>query len=145
MGFLPALVVVAGVVALAAVLGLSIRVRQGRDRRGDGSVFRAGDLPGLDALARGATLVQFSTEFCARCPATRRFLRRIVAERDGVGYVGVDLTRDPELSRRLQILQTPTVFILDPRGKLVSRFGGAPRPDEFFGVLDRLVPAPAQA
>jgi len=135
--------VTVGVVVLAAVLGIVWRARTGRARAVDGArTFAAGSLPGLDALAPGATLVQFSTEYCSTCPATRRFLGRVAKERGGVVHLDVDLTHRPELARELGILQTPTVFVLDAAGALVSRIGGAPRRDELAAVLDRLVPLP---
>ncbi len=104
--------------------------------------FAPGSLPGLDALAPGATLVQFSTEYCARCPATFRLLSQLAQERTGVARLEVDLTSDPELARRLGILQTPTVFVLDGGGRLVARTGGSPRRGDLVAVLNSLVPSP---
>ncbi len=137
-----AIVIAAAVVAVAAILGAVWKATTGRRRAGDGSAFAPGDLPGLDTLATGATLVQFSTEYCATCPATRRFLTNVAGEREAVAYLDVDLTRRPELAKQLHILQTPTVFVLDRTGRLASRFGGAPRRDELAAVLDTLIPAP---
>jgi len=137
-----AVLVTLGVVALAAAIGLVWRARQGRRRTGDGSSFARGELPGLDDFAPGATLVQFSTEYCATCPGTRRYLQQVAGERGGVEYHDVDLTHRPELAKRLHILQTPTVFVLDRGGRLVSRFGGAPRRPELTAVLDALDPVP---
>lgn len=134
--------VTGAVVALAAVLGLIWRRTTGRRRRGDGQRFAPGELPGLDAFADGATLVQFSTEYCAICPATRRFLEQVAAERGGVRHHEIDLTHDAELARRLRILQTPTVFVLDQDGRLTARFGGAPRRDELYDALEPLAPEP---
>mgnify|MGYP001059181302 FL=1 len=137
-----AVIVVAGVVLLAAILGAVWRATSGRARKADGESFAPGELPGLAGFAPGATLVQFSTEFCATCPGTRRYLQQVAGERGGVVHHDVDLTHRPELAKRLRILQPPTVFVLDRGGRLVSRFGGAPRRDELAAVLDRLVPAP---
>ena len=134
--------VTCAVVALAAALGVVWRARNGRGRSGAAQSFVPGSLPGLDALAPGATLVQFSTEYCASCPATRRHLGRIARERGGVEHLDVDLTSRPELASALRILQTPTVFVLDGAGRLVRRFGGAPRREELTAVLDELVPLP---
>ena len=137
-----AIAIAGGVVLLAAVLGLLWKRSNGRARTSDGERFGVGDLPGLDELATGATLVQFSTEFCATCPGTRRYLQQMAGERGGVAHVDVDLTHRPELAKRLHILQTPTVFVLDRNGRLDTRFGGAPRRDELIAVLDRLDPNP---
>ncbi len=135
--------IVVGVIVLAAIVGVVWKTTTGRARTAKSeTAFRPGELPGLDAFASGATLVQFSTEYCATCPSTRRFLQRVAAERGHVVHHDVDLTNDPELAKRLHILQTPTVFVLDPAGRLVTRFGGAPRRDELSAVLDTLVPVP---
>jgi len=134
--------VTGAVIALAAVLGLLWRSRRGRGREVAGQAFAIGSLPGLAELAPGATLVQFSTEYCASCPATRRHLDRIARERDGVRHLDIDLTERPELASELRILQTPTVFVLDGAGRLIRRFGGAPRREELAAVLDDLVPLP---
>lgn len=137
-----ALGITGAVVALAAVVGALWRVTTGRRRTGDGTVFGPQDLPGLEQLGDGATLVQFSTEYCAICPATRRFLQQVAAERGGVRHHEIDLTNDPQLANQLKILQTPTVFVLDRDGRLTARFGGAPRRDELYQALDPLVPEP---
>lgn len=143
MNALTAVLITVGVIAVAAALGVILRSSQGRRRASDGSVFHPGDLPGLHEVASGATLVQFSTQFCTTCPSTRRLLKKLTQERDGLGYVDVDLTGDRDLATRLHILQTPTVFVLDPTGRLVTRFGGAPRLAELRSVLDDLLtPSP---
>lgn len=126
------------VVAAAGALGLLLRASRGRRRRGDAGVLAPGDLPGFDALAPTGTLVQFSTEFCSSCPGTRRLLSREAARREGVDYLDVDLTRDPDLAGRLRILQTPTVFVLDRKGRMTTRFGGPPRLADLRAALDEL-------
>ena len=132
-----------GVIVLAGALGLIWKATTGRARTArEGTAYTAGDLPGLDLLGDYATLVQFSTEYCATCPATRRLLGETAAARTGVNYLDVDLTHNGELAKRLHILQTPTVFVLDRGGRLVSRFGGAPRRGDLAGLLDTLIPTP---
>ena len=126
---------------LASLVGSAVRAREGRRRAADGSEFRPGALPGLDALGASGTLVQFSTQLCARCPGTRRVLQQLAAEREGVRYLDVDLTDDVDLAARLHILQTPTVFVLDPAGRLAARYGGPPRRDQLVAEIDRLAPA----
>ncbi|GAA0995801.1 TlpA family protein disulfide reductase [Subtercola frigoramans] len=75
-----------------------------------------------------ATLLQFSTEFCSTCPATRRRLGLLAEQYDDVHHVDVDLTHRGDLANRFRILQTPTTFILDRHGRITARIGGAPRP-----------------
>ena len=129
-----------GLVALATVLGLVWRSAQGRVRHTDGrTVVRASDLPGVTRLARGATLLQFSTEVCAPCRATRVVLGDVASGRTDVEHVDLDLTHRPDLASRFNILQTPTTFILDRRGVVRARIGGAPRRDALTLELDRIL------
>ncbi len=80
-----------------------------------------------DALGAAATLVQFSTAYCSRCPSTARQLAAIAADYAGVRHVEVDLTGRPDLADRFHVLQTPTTLILDARGAATARIGGVPR------------------
>ena len=132
----------AGLVALATVLGVLWRSAQGRVRRADGhTVVRASDLPGVSRLARGATLLQFSTEVCAPCRATRVVLGDVASGRADVEHVDLDLTHRPDLASRFNILQTPTTFILDRKGVVRARIGGAPRRDALTLELDKILEA----
>lgn len=144
----PLLVVVAvfALVALATVVGLVQRAASGRVRhsrsvahRGDSRAVRAHDLPGVARLGAGATLVQFSTEVCSPCKATHRLLDLLANDIDGVAHVDLDVTHRPELASRYRVLQTPTTLILDRRGIVRARIGGAPRPAELRAELDRVL------
>ena len=73
-----------------------------------------------------ATLVQFSSAFCAPCRATRRVLGGIPGMVLGVTHVEVDAEHHLELVRRLGILRTPTTLVLGPDGHEVSRASGVP-------------------
>ncbi|WP_345752866.1 TlpA family protein disulfide reductase [Microbacterium rhizophilus] len=136
-----ALVVLGAVVLVAVVLGIVVRRREGRVRETASEQLATPAALEVDAAAFGesATLVQFSTEYCTRCPATRRVLGGIAADRDGVTHVDVDLTHRPDLTRRFGVLQTPTTLIVDATGAVRARIGGAPRPDDVTRELDRLL------
>lgn len=73
------------------------------------------------------TLLQFSTAFCAPCRATRTLLHRVAGEVDGVRHVEVDAESHLDAVRRLHILRTPTVLVLDSAHRIVGRASGAPR------------------
>jgi thiol-disulfide isomerase/thioredoxin len=77
-------------------------------------------------LGERATLLQFSSAFCAPCRATRRVLADVARVVPGVRHVEVDAEHHLELVRRLGILRTPTTLVLDPQGREVSRASGAP-------------------
>ena len=82
-----AVAVLAGVLALATVLGLLLRSRTGRAKpsttSADGTASTVADLAPPTAFGTRATLVQFSTPTCARCPATRRQLDAVTAAHPG--------------------------------------------------------------
>ena len=75
-------------------------------------------------LGATATLVQLSSPGCATCPQVRRVLAALAAERPGVVHVEIDATRRIDLARRLNVLRTPTVLVLGPRGELRTRTSG---------------------
>ncbi|MFC5859187.1 hypothetical protein [Agromyces flavus] len=103
MDVLAALVAGVGLPLAALAAGFAWKSRDGRVRRVTGeppstaSVARrdAADLGlGGDRLGAEATLVQFSTEFCSRCPSTAKALEDLARGYEGVRHVEVDLTRD---------------------------------------------------
>lgn len=128
-------------VFVAAVCGLGVVMhrRSGRVRQADTATpdVSPATLAGR-ALGERATLVQFSTEFCTRCPQVRRKLSAIADARDGVVHVDVDLTNDPVSAKRFHVLQTPTVLVVDAAGVVRARIGGVPRPGSVEGELDAL-------
>lgn len=135
-------VVIAALVALATALGLVWKHSQGRITRADGApTVRAADLPRGIRLARGATLLQFSTEVCAPCRPTRAMLGEIAAGHSDVSHVDLDITHRPDLASRFNILQTPTTLIVDRRGVVRARIGGAPRRDSLSTELTRILEA----
>lgn len=90
-------------------------------------------------LGEKATLLQFSTAFCAPCRATRRVLDDIAAVVPGVVHVELDAELHLELVRELGILRTPTTLILGPGGREITRASGAPRKEQVLGALAALV------
>ncbi|MGW9351307.1 Thiol-disulfide isomerase or thioredoxin [Nocardiopsis flavescens] len=159
--------VLAATLAAATVLGLLWRRAQGRfrapgrsaapaagaaaggDTREEGSttvadtadgsvVLDAGDLG--SALGERATLVQFSSAFCQPCRATRRVLEEVSGMVDGVAHVEIDAEAHLGLVRRLDILRTPTVLVLDSRGAVVRRASGQPRTADVIAAIGAAVP-----
>lgn len=140
----PALVPIALALLVAGTtaIGMLWRSRQGRVSRADGSTLvRVRDIPGIRRFASGATLLQFSTEVCAPCAVTRRLLDTVASERPNVTHVDLDLTHRPDLASRFRIMQTPTTLILDRKGVVRARIGGAPRRDALSAELDRILVA----
>ncbi|MEW2074724.1 thioredoxin family protein [Streptomyces sp. NPDC012403] len=90
-------------------------------------------------LGERATLVQFSSAFCAPCRATRRVLAEVAALVPGVAHVEIDAEAHLELVRRLEIVKTPTVLVLDAAGRVVRRATGQPRRADVIAALGEAV------
>lgn len=136
--------VLVGVLALATVLGLLLRHRTGRARSAGSAASTRQNADGLALdtdYGTAATFVQFSTPTCARCPATRRQLASVADQHEGVRRIEIDLAEHPELARRFDVMQTPTVLLLDADRSVHTRFGGPPRPPELTAALDAVLTA----
>jgi thiol-disulfide isomerase/thioredoxin len=137
---LTSIVVLLVLVVLTTGAGLVWRSRNGQVRElPDGALLTASDL-GI-ALGERATLVHFSPAFCQPCRAARVTLGEVSAMVDGVSHVEIDAESHLDLVRRLDIMRTPTVFILDASGRVVQRASGAPRKADVLAALGRAVPA----
>jgi thiol-disulfide isomerase/thioredoxin len=90
-------------------------------------------------LGERATLLQFSSAFCAPCRATRRTLAEIEPMVEGVRHVELDAEAHLDLVRRLDILRTPTVLVLDATGAIVTRASGQPRKADVIAALGAAV------
>jgi thiol-disulfide isomerase/thioredoxin len=86
-------------------------------------------------LGERATLVQFSSAFCAPCRATRRVLSDVAGVVPGVVHHEIDAEHELELVRRVGIVRTPTTVVLDGRGVEVARAAGAPTRDQVLAQL----------
>lgn len=84
-----------------------------------------------------ATLVQFSSAFCAPCRATRRILTDVAEVTPGVVHLEVDAERHLDLVRTLGVLRTPTTLVLDAVGHEITRAAGAPRKEQVLDALAR--------
>ena len=128
------------VLAAASTFGVLQRRRSGRVRvraRDEGSRLAAEEL-GAE-LGERATLVQFSSAFCAPCRATRRVLAEVAGMVPGVAHVEIDAEDNLALVRRLDILRTPTVLVLDAGGRVVRRATGQPRKADVIAALGEAV------
>lgn len=91
-------------------------------------------------LGERATLLQFSSAFCAPCRATRRVLSEVAELVPGVAHVEVDAEHHLEAVRRLGVLRTPTTLVLGPDGAEVTRAAGAPRKEQVLSALAAVDP-----
>ncbi|MFJ3234992.1 TlpA family protein disulfide reductase [Streptomyces sp. NPDC086787] len=90
-------------------------------------------------LGERATLVQFSSAFCAPCRATRRVLGEVADMVPGVAHVEIDAEAHLDLVRALEVRGTPTVLVLDADGRVVRRAAGQPRKADVIAALGEAV------
>ena len=154
MSVIDSLIVLVVVLVAASAAGFGLRARQGRFRpqrprstslsegtgRGDSVPQPASNnaLTSADLgapLGERATLVQFSTEFCTYCGPTRDLLAEVASERDGVAFVEIDAADRMDLTRRLRVMSTPTVLVLDADGAIERRSSGLPRKSDLHAEV----------
>ncbi|MEV0394279.1 TlpA family protein disulfide reductase [Polymorphospora rubra] len=91
------------------------------------------------AAGTPATLLQFSSAFCAPCRATRRVLAEVAGMLDGVRHVEVDAESHLDAVRALDIWRTPTVLVVDGQGRIVQRAAGVPAKAQVIAALAPLL------
>jgi thiol-disulfide isomerase/thioredoxin len=154
-----------GVIALIAALAVAVvtglvwqrtngRMRSTTARRGPAAAAPAPQAAGASATEPGplitgadlglplgnrATLVQFSTAFCAPCRATRQILAEVAGMTEGVAHVEIDAESHLDLVRRLDVRRTPTVLVVGPDGRITKRASGQPRKADVIAALGDVV------
>jgi thiol-disulfide isomerase/thioredoxin len=107
---------------------------------GEQGIVLTGDQLG-HALGERATLVQFSSAFCAPCRATRRILADVAGMTEGVSHIEIDAESRLDLVRQLNVLRTPTVLVLAGDGRVVRRASGQPRKPDVIAAIGLAVDA----
>jgi thiol-disulfide isomerase/thioredoxin len=134
------LLVAAVVLGLATAFGFARRARDGRPRSVPEAnaagypLDRLGVLPGTPA-----TLVQFSSAFCAPCRTARLVCADVAATVDGVRHVEVDAGSHLDAVRALDIRRTPTVLVVDGSGRVVRRAVGVPTRAHVLAAVSEVV------
>jgi thiol-disulfide isomerase/thioredoxin len=155
----PGLVVLAVALAIALISGVVWRHLNGRMRGPRAARLEIDNREGVEltgeahasnvltsgqlghALGERATLVQFSSAFCAPCRATRRILADVAGMTEGVAHVEIDAESRMDLVRDLGVLRTPTVLVLAGDGRVVRRASGQPRKPDVIAAIGLAVGA----
>lgn len=90
-------------------------------------------------LGERATLLQFSSAFCAPCRATRVILADAASRAEGVAHIEIDAQARMDLVRALGVLRTPTFFVLAADGSVTARASGQPRRADVLAALGRVL------
>ena len=88
-----------------------------------------------EALGSRATMVQFSSAFCAPCRATHALLSQMVIPMDDVKHIHIDAESHLELVRQLDIRSTPTTIFVNKDGIEVGRAAGTPKREQVLAAL----------
>lgn len=129
MNLLDAILILTALLAVTIGVGAYLRWAQNRPRHHNPAEVIDPLRFGASELGERATLLQFSTELCSRCPGVHRTLNAIAQDKEGVVHFDVDLTHRPDIAKHFHVLQTPTTLILDSHGVIQTRFGGSPGRD----------------
>ncbi|MEO6605362.1 MAG: thioredoxin family protein [Aeromicrobium sp.] len=127
--------ILAVAVLLTALVAWALSIKNGRFAAKPDGEWLGADVLG-SRLGERATLVQFSSAFCAPCRATRVLLTDIADKTPGVVTIDIDAEERLELTRKLNILRTPTVLVLDSKGRVTRRASGLPRREQVLAALD---------
>ncbi len=126
------IILVLALLAVATAAGLLWKTKTGRSKQvSSGEVI---DLAEIAAVKDGkpvtkfgkrVTFLQFSSEFCTQCRQTARLFDELEQVHSDVLHIEVDITNRLDLASKFKILQTPTTLVLDAKGRVTSRIGGA--------------------
>jgi thiol-disulfide isomerase/thioredoxin len=153
------LLLVLGLVVVVSLLGWLWQRRDGRVRvtaagvgdevpsHGDAPAFDDAQVASvgldLDGVRAGAVLLTSPT--CAPCATVKRILGELSEVRDDVRWVAVDASEHLDLARDHHVMRVPTLFVLDPEGRILARTSGVPARTELERVIDRQEPARSRA
>jgi thiol-disulfide isomerase/thioredoxin len=123
---------VLGLLALAIAAGLIWRARTGKAKKISGGeqinlaeIGAIKDGQPVTKFGQKVTFLQFSSEFCAACRQTAKLYSELESVHPEILHIEVDITNRTDLANKFNILQTPTTLVLDSRGRVTSRIGGA--------------------
>ncbi len=130
--YLPLLIVL----VIASAYGFWWKKREGaiRTKKAVPGNRLSAEILGED-LGTRATMVQFSSAFCAPCRATHALLSQMVISMDDVKHIHIDAESHLELVRQLDIRSTPTTLFLNREGIEVGRAAGTPKRDQVIAAL----------
>lgn len=126
------LALVLGLLALGIITGLIWRLRTGKAKSvKSGEMINLAEIGAVKngipvtSFGKKVTFLQFSSEFCTACRQTARLYSELEKVHPEILHIEVDITNRVDLANKFNILQTPTTLVLDSRGRVTSRIGGA--------------------
>lgn len=135
---LRALLVTVGIVVLT-LAGRWWQARDGRVQPGeDDDALARNHLDALGLHLRGASsgAVLLGSPTCAPCVQLKRILGELASERDGFRWVYADAADHLALADEHRVMRVPTLFVVDPEGRILARTSGVPNGEDLRRVLD---------
>jgi thiol-disulfide isomerase/thioredoxin len=124
--------IVLGLLALGVAAGLIWQARRGKAKKvSSGEQINLSEIGAMKngqpvtKFGQKVTFLQFSSEFCTACRQTAKLYSELEQVHPEILHIEVDITNRIDLANKFNILQTPTTLVLDSRGRVTSRIGGA--------------------
>lgn len=131
------------VVALIGAVILAGRWWQSRDGevkdvRDDDGRFDPDQLAavGIAAERTGPVALLMGSPSCAPCKTVKRVLGEVAADRPDFSWVDVDAGDHLGIAEDHHVLRVPTLFVVDPDGRILARTSGVPARRDLERVLD---------
>lgn len=135
------LLVVLAIIAAVALFGAWWRARDGRVRTAGDGRFTADQLAevGLASIPRDGAALLLGSPTCTPCTTVKAILAEVAASRSAFDWVYVDAGDHMALVDAHRVMRVPTLFVLDPTGRILARTSGVPARRNLERVLDREV------
>jgi thiol-disulfide isomerase/thioredoxin len=133
------LLLVVGLLAVVTLAGRWWQRRDGEVRAAeDGELVTAQHLAdlGLDLRGAEAGAVLLGSPHCSPCEAVKRVLGELADHRPRFRWVAVDAALRLGLAEAHRVMRVPTLFLVEPDGRIIARTSGVPRVDDLRRVLD---------
>ena len=91
---------------------------------------------GLDLRGAESAAVLLGSPTCAPCDTVKDILRGLESERTGFTWVYADAADHLDLAQEHRVMRVPTLFVIEPTGRILARTSGVPRPEQLRDVLD---------
>lgn len=137
------LLVVAAVIGVASIAGWWWNRRDGAVRTGESATRHGGFTPdqltavGLEVSGAEAVALLLGSPTCAPCVSVKRILGEVTEERPTFRWVYVDAAAHLDIAEAHHVMRVPTLFVLDPDGRILARTSGVPAKRDLLAVLDR--------
>lgn len=91
---------------------------------------------GLDLRGAESAALLLGSPTCAPCDTVKAILRELESERSGFRWVYADAADHLDLAQEHRVMRVPTLFVIEPTGRILARTSGVPRPAQLRDVLD---------